>query len=151
MARRALTDDHWEVVKYTLKSKGCYITSNTRDIIEGIIWKIRVGSPWRDIPSEFGPWQTIFNRFNRWAKNGLWDDFFLLYEEKLTKKKYTETDVMLQLTSMRVELGLERNAQSVDQEGDLHQKYMPPPTRVETRLILKSLGVKSTTAKLLNS
>ena len=71
MARRALTDSHWEEVKWTLKNKGCYITSNTRDIIEGIIWKIRVGSPWRDIPPEFGPWQTIFSRFNRWSKNGL--------------------------------------------------------------------------------
>ena len=151
MPRRALNDASWEEVKKTLKSKGCYITDNTREVMEAIIWKIRTGSPWRDIPHEFCPWQTAFNRFNRWAEKGVWDNFFLHYEEKLTKSGYSQTEVMSALTSMRVELGLEKNAQLVDPEEVSALSYMPPPTRVETRLILKSLGVKSTTSKLRKS
>jgi transposase len=49
--------------------------------MEAILWKIRTGSPWRDRPSELCPWSTAFNRFNRWAQAGLWDDFFFLRGE----------------------------------------------------------------------
>ena len=54
MARVALNDKAWEKVREALQRCGRYITKDTRTIIEAIIWKIRTGSPWRDIPSELG-------------------------------------------------------------------------------------------------
>lgn len=42
-----------------------------RPILEGIIWRLRTGAPWRDVPEEFGSWRTIFTRFIRWSRNGL--------------------------------------------------------------------------------
>jgi transposase len=42
-------------------------------IINGILWKLRTGSPWRDLPERYGPWQTCFDRFNRWRRDGTWD------------------------------------------------------------------------------
>lgn len=147
MARTALTDDMWEQVLTTMKAKGCYETKDSRDIMEAIIWKLRTGSPWRDIPEELCPWQTAYNRFNRWAKKDLWADFFLNYEAKLMKSGYSSMEVMLKLTSMRAELGLVSSEQLERLEGEIQAKYMLPPTRMETRLILKSLGVKFTTHK----
>jgi transposase len=41
-------------------------------MIEAILWKHRTGAPWRDVPEEFGPWNSVFTRFNRWSKAGLW-------------------------------------------------------------------------------
>lgn len=148
MLRRVLTDEMWIQLLTTMKSKGCHDTKNTREIMEAIIWKLRTGAPWRDIPRELCPWKTAFNRFNRWASKGLWADFFLNYEEKLTKSGYSSTEVMSELTSMRVELGLEKNVPSENLEEDQLQKFILPPMRVEIRLILKSLGVTSTTLKL---
>ena len=76
MTRRFLTDEIWLQIQKTMQSKGCYETKDSRDIMEAIIWKLRTGAPWRDLPSEFCPWKTAYNRFNRWAQKGLWEDFF---------------------------------------------------------------------------
>jgi transposase len=44
-----------------------------RRVVEGIIWHYRTGSPWRDLPASFGPWQTVWKRHARFAKDGTWD------------------------------------------------------------------------------
>ena len=103
MVRRVLNDEIWSQLQETLKSKGCYSCKNNREIMEAILWKLRTGAPWRDLPSEFCPWKTAYNRFNRWA------NFFLSYEAKLIRNGYSPMEVMCALTSMRVELGMEKS------------------------------------------
>jgi transposase len=44
-----------------------------RRIINGILWKLRTGAPWRDLPERYGPYQTIYDRFVRWRRDGTWD------------------------------------------------------------------------------
>lgn len=44
-----------------------------RLVVEAICWRFRTGSPWRDLPAEFPAWQTVWWRFDRWAKDGTWD------------------------------------------------------------------------------
>lgn len=39
-------------------------------MLNAIAWRFRTGMPWRDLPERFGPWQTVYDRFNRWAKDG---------------------------------------------------------------------------------
>ncbi|WP_286380652.1 IS5 family transposase [Acinetobacter pseudolwoffii] len=77
MARTLLTDDIWQQIQDTMRLHGCYRSKNSRNIMEVILWKLRTGATWRDIPQEFCPWQTAYNRFNRWASKGLWNKFFL--------------------------------------------------------------------------
>ncbi|MFC0557380.1 IS5 family transposase, partial [Planotetraspora thailandica] len=43
-----------------------------RQVIDGILWRLRTGSPWRDIPERYGPWQTCYERFKRWDEDGTW-------------------------------------------------------------------------------
>ena len=43
-----------------------------RKFVEAALWLRRTGVPWRDLPSDFGPWKTVFNRFDRWSKTGKW-------------------------------------------------------------------------------
>ena len=76
MLRTVLTDEMWKQILVTMKSKGCYETKDSRDVMKAIVWKLRTGAPWRDIPEQLCPWQTAYNRFNRWAKKDLWADFF---------------------------------------------------------------------------
>ena len=45
-----------------------------RSILNGVLWILKTGAPWRDLPPEFGPWQTVYGRFIRWAKQGVWDE-----------------------------------------------------------------------------
>jgi transposase len=44
-----------------------------RQIIEGMLWVMTVGTSWRQMPREFGPWQTIYSRFQRRKREGLWE------------------------------------------------------------------------------
>ena len=44
-----------------------------RSVINGILWKLRTGAPWRDLPQRYGPWKTCYDRFVRWRQDGTWD------------------------------------------------------------------------------
>lgn len=44
-----------------------------RQVVEGIVYRLRTGVPWRDLPPSFGPWQTVWKRHARFAKDGTWD------------------------------------------------------------------------------
>ena len=148
MLRRVISDPIWEQLQATMNEKGCRTSKNNRNVMEAILWKVRTGAPWRDVPDSFCPWQTAYNRFNRWAKKGLWDDFFLLYEKKLIRNGYSSMEVTYGLISMLKELGVGNIVQLEGHEVDLQQKYTWLPMRMEIRSILRSLGVKSTMQKL---
>ena len=147
MTRRVLTDEIWEQLLAAMTAKGCYESKGGRDAMEAILWKLRTGSPWRDIPVEICPWQTAFGRFNEWSKRGLWESFFLLYEAKLTRSGYSSTELTSALTSMRAELAEEPSEPSDFLVEALPPKSTWPVMRMETRSILKSLEVKFTTSK----
>ena len=148
MARKVLTDSLWKQLEFIMRSHGCRSSKNNRNVMEAILWKLRTGSPWRDVPKELCPWKTAYNRFNRWAAKGLWDDFFLLYKRKLIQSGCPLTDLAYALTSMQVELGVENIVQLEKLQVGPQQKYIWPVMRMEIRSILKSLGVKCTTVRL---
>ena len=148
MARTLLTDDIWQQIQDTMRLHGCYCSKNSRNIMEAILWKLRTGATWRDIPQEFCPWQTAYNRFNRWASKGLWDKFFLDYEASWIKNGYSLTEVTYACINMQVELGVVSIEQLDKAVAETRQKYTYVWTRMEIRSILKSLGVTCTTVKL---
>ena len=47
-----------------------------RMILNGILWKLKTGAPWRAIPERYGPWSTVYSRFWRWRRAGIWDRVF---------------------------------------------------------------------------
>jgi putative transposase len=50
---------------------------NDRNFIEAVLWWRRTGIPWRDLPPSFGPWKSVYNRFDNWSKRGWWTRLFL--------------------------------------------------------------------------
>jgi transposase len=62
MSRVVLNDDLWGQLQPIMKSMGCKSSKNNRNIMEAILWKIRTGSTWRDIPEDLCPWKTAYNR-----------------------------------------------------------------------------------------
>ena len=54
-------------------AKGGRPWNDHRRTVEGICWRLRTGSPWRDVPAEFGSWSSLWRRFNAWAQDGTWD------------------------------------------------------------------------------
>jgi transposase len=70
--RRELSDDDWEFIHPHLPigQYGPY-PERLRDQLEGIIWRFRTGSPWRDVPDAFGSWSTVYDRFAQWRDGGV--------------------------------------------------------------------------------
>lgn len=79
MARKWLRDDQWERIKTMLPGKvgdpGRSGTDN-RLFVEAVLWIARTGCPWRDLPQEFGSWNSVYQRFARWSKKGVWQKVF---------------------------------------------------------------------------
>jgi transposase len=69
-ARTMLNDTLWQKIEYALRKAKCRMVKGTRETVEGILWHLRTGSPWRDLPPEFGKWNTVYTRFNSWASEG---------------------------------------------------------------------------------
>jgi transposase len=77
MSRTAvITDAQWERISELLPSSEGLVGRpfrNHRQVVEGIVYRYRTGVAWRDLPEEFGPWQTVWKRHRRFSLDGTWD------------------------------------------------------------------------------
>lgn len=75
-----ISDDLWQVIEPVLPS-GAGLRGRPwrehRQVLEAIAWRYRTGTPWRDLPNEFGPWQTVWKRHRRWSFDGTYELMFL--------------------------------------------------------------------------
>ena len=75
VGRGEITDKAWEQIAPLLPENGQRggQWQDHRKVVNGILWKLRSGAPWRDLPERYGPWQTCYDRFVRWRRDGTWD------------------------------------------------------------------------------
>jgi len=73
--RHALSDAQWEALRPLLphNHRPGHPYKGHRLVLDGILWLLHTGAPWRDLPERFGPWKTAYGRFSRWRRSGLWD------------------------------------------------------------------------------
>ena len=73
MARYDLSETEWRLIAPLLPNKPRGVGRvDDRRVLNGIFYVLRTGSPWRDLPERYGPYTTVYNRYNRWAKAGVW-------------------------------------------------------------------------------
>lgn len=73
---RELTDEQWAALEPHLPPQRAATgrpAKEHRTVVEGILWRLRTGAPWRDLPERYGPWQSVYTRFRRWQAAGVWD------------------------------------------------------------------------------
>jgi transposase len=83
--RLVLADEVWEKVSPHLPGKAtdCGVTAaDNRLFLEAVLWRVRTGSPWRDLPVAFGKSNSVFQRFRRWAKKGVFERLFEVLSEQ---------------------------------------------------------------------
>ena len=72
--RYDLTEFEWKTIQPLLPNKPRGVARvDDRRVLNGIFFILRSGSPWADVPERYGPYTTVYNRFNRWRKAGVWD------------------------------------------------------------------------------
>ena len=77
--RLVLSDQQWKRIENLCVGKPQDpggTGADNRMFVEAVLWIARTGSPWRDLPSIFGKWNSVFVRFNRWSEGGVWQRIF---------------------------------------------------------------------------
>ena len=85
--RKIIREQIWQTLEPALRAAkhsqaGAPGALSDRDFLEAVLYLIRVGCPWRDLPAELGYWHAVYMRFRRWEKRGVW--------QRLWKKLQTE-------------------------------------------------------------
>ncbi len=73
--RHELTDEQWAQMEPFLPGRDGdpgRSGEDNRRFVNAVVWIARTGAPWRDLPERFGNWNSVFQRFNRWCKRGVW-------------------------------------------------------------------------------
>jgi transposase len=79
MRRYAISDDHFARIEHLLPGKPSdpgRTAADNRLFLDAVLWVARTGAPWPDLPERFGKYNSVFQRFNRWSKNGVWARVF---------------------------------------------------------------------------
>ena len=84
MRRHEISDEQWELIKDLLPGKAGdpgRTAADNRLFINALYWLARTGAPWRDLPERLGEWNSVFQRFNRWCKRGVWGRILEVWQD----------------------------------------------------------------------
>ena len=73
--RHAITDADWDRIKDLLPGRpgqSGWLAADNRRFIDAVLWIAKTGAPWRDLPERLGRWNSVWRRFDRWARKGTW-------------------------------------------------------------------------------
>lgn len=94
MRRGDLSDEQWRLIAalFPKQARGGKWNDH-RAVFNGILWILRTGAPWRDLPEHYGKWGSIYHRFNRWRKDGTFDRVLKALRIRLDKQGYIDWDL----------------------------------------------------------
>jgi len=121
-ARADLTDAQWAVLGPLLPASGQGRPPKweKRQLIDGIRWRVRAGAPWRDVPSVYGPWQTVYGLLRRWQRDGTWARVLTGLQARADAQGLITWDVSVDSTVARAH----QHAAGARRRGDLQAE--PP-------------------------
>jgi len=95
MARHRLTDEQWELIEdaFPERADTGRPPADPREMMDGILWRLRTGSPWRDLPEEFGSWSTVYKHFDTWNSDGTLDEVKRRLLQRIVDENGVATDL----------------------------------------------------------
>ena len=99
MRRHELADARWEKIAPLGHRHGRTSKLGDRSLVNAVIYILKTGMPWRDLPERFGPWKSVFNRFANWTRAGHWQRIF-----DALKLKVDKTGSLVDATIVRAHL-----------------------------------------------
>jgi len=96
MKRHELSDAEWEVLEPIVRRRAAKTgrkARNVRQILNGIMWILRTGAPWRDLPERLGPWQSVYHYYRIWRDNGTFDRILQALQVRLDRDGKIDWDL----------------------------------------------------------
>ena len=96
LKRHQLTDEQWFLVEADIPTSKARTGRPRRDprlMLDGIMWVLATGAPWRDLPERFGPWQTVYDHFRNWRKSGVFERLLAALQIKLDREGLIDWDL----------------------------------------------------------
>ena len=96
MRRHELEDEQWELIRDLVEGtakKGGRPSKDHRLVMNGILWILNTGAPWRDLPERYGPWETVYSRFNKMRRDGVFDKILERLHIKLDEEGCIDWDL----------------------------------------------------------
>ena len=96
MRRHELMDEQWELIADMFPKNGRGPGRPWRDhreMVNAMLWVLSTGAPWRDLPERFGPWQTVYDRFNMYRKDGTFDRILERLQMKLDENEFIDWEL----------------------------------------------------------
>ena len=96
MHRHQLTDEQWSIVEPLIPKKLARTgrpPTDARRMLDGIMWILRTGAPWRDLPDRFGPYQTVYDYYSRWRESGVYDRVLEALQIRLDREDKIDWDL----------------------------------------------------------
>jgi transposase len=94
--RHALTDEQWQAVEPLVPRSTARTgrpPKERRLMLDGILWNLCTGAPWRDLPDRFGPWQTVYEYFSNWRRSGVFNQIVEALQIKLDQNGLIDWDL----------------------------------------------------------
>ena len=102
MRRHELSEAQWNRIKDLLpperKPTGGRPAKSNREMHNAMVYWLKTGIPWRNLPERFGPWQSVYSRFRAWTKAGVWEN---VLAQLIQQDIIDETSLMLDSTSIK--------------------------------------------------
>ena len=96
--RKQLLDEQWKRIEAFLPGKEGdrgRTGADNRLFVEAVLWIARTGSPWRDLPPQFGNWNSVYQRFARWSRAGVWHRVFAaLAKERRFREVFIDSTIV---------------------------------------------------------
>ena len=96
MKRHELSDQEWAAVEPLIPNEPAKTGRKRRpvqEMLNGILWILRTGAPWRDLPERFGPWQTVYDYYSRWRRDGVFDRILAKLQIRLDAEGHVDWDL----------------------------------------------------------
>lgn len=129
--RHELTDEQWHLIQPLLPERTARTGRPPRDphdMLNGILWILRTGAPWRDLPERYGPWKTVYHYFAKWRADGTFDRILEALQVRLDRDGKIDWDLWcIDGSSVRAAAGASKKAAS-------DTPTSPPTTRWAARV-----------------
>lgn len=136
MHRYELPDQQWARIEPLLPhrthhDKAGHPFNDHRPVVNGILWIVHTGAPWRDLPERYGPWETVFYRFNRWRRDGTWNRIVTALLDELDNNGAIDHDLWCVdgsvIRASRAAAGARKSARSARRLGGRTAAQMQEP------------------------